>query len=104
MLPKAVIPDLTKHLERTKALHRIFTERGYGEVELLYALERKSTNANYEWGWQYVFPAKNVSTDPRSGTRRRHHIHESTLQRAVKKAIQLAGITEHAGDPRQESG
>ncbi len=48
VLPKAVIPDLTKHLERTEALHRIFAERGYGEVELLYALERKSPNAKYE--------------------------------------------------------
>ena len=97
VLPEAVIPGLTKHLERTKALHQLFTERGYGEVELPYALERKYPNAKYEWGWQYVFPAKKASTDPRSGARRRHHIHESTLQRAVKKAIQLAGITKHAG-------
>jgi len=66
VLPETVIPDLTKHLERMKALHRIFTERGYGEVELPYALERKYPNAKYEWGWQYVFPAKNVSIDPRS--------------------------------------
>ncbi|MEW5814588.1 MAG: tyrosine-type recombinase/integrase, partial [Spirochaetota bacterium] len=51
----------------------------------------------YEWGWQYVFPAKNISTDPRSGARRRHHIHESTLQRAVKEAMRLAGINKHAG-------
>ncbi|MBD3270285.1 integron integrase [Candidatus Peregrinibacteria bacterium] len=97
VLPEAVIPDLTRHLKRTKALHQVFTERGYGEVELPYALERKYPNAKYEWAWQYVFPAKNVSTDPRSGARRRHHIHESTLQRAVKKAVHLAGITKHAG-------
>ena len=44
-----------------------------------------------------MFPAKNVSTDPRSGTRRRHHVHESTLQRAVKEAVRLAGINKHAG-------
>ena len=97
VLPETVIPDLTKHLERIRALHHIFTERGYGEVELPYALERKYPNAKYEWGWQYVFPAKSVSIDPRSGARRRHHIHESTLQRAVKKAVQLAGITKPAG-------
>ena len=97
VLPESVIPDLKKHLEKTKALHQIFTARGYGEVELPYALDRKYPNAKYEWGWQYVFPAKNVSTDPRSGARRRHHIHESTLQRAVKKAVVLAGITKHAG-------
>lgn len=97
VLPESVIPDLTKHLERTKALHQVFTARGYGEVELPYALERKYPNAKYEWGWQYVFPAKDVSTDPRSGARRRHHVHESTLQRAMKNAIKLAGITKHAG-------
>jgi integron integrase len=97
VLPETVIPDLTKHLERTKALHQLFTARGYGEVELPYALERKCPNAKYEWGWQYVFPARKVSTDPRSGARRRHHVHESTLQRAVKKAIKLAEITKRAG-------
>ena len=52
VLPEAVIPDLKKHLEKTKALHEVFTERGYGEVELPYALERKYPNAKYEWGWQ----------------------------------------------------
>jgi integron integrase len=57
VLPEAVIPDLQKHLKRTKALHEVFTERGFGEVELPYALERKYPNAKYEWGWQYVFPA-----------------------------------------------
>ncbi|MBW8036316.1 MAG: integron integrase [Planctomycetes bacterium] len=97
VLPESVIPDLKKHLEKTKALHQVFSARGYGEVELPYALDRKYPNAKYEWGWQYVFPAKDVSADPRSGARRRHHIHESTLQRAVKKAIMLAGITKHAG-------
>ncbi|MBA7590540.1 Tyrosine recombinase XerC [subsurface metagenome] len=74
----------------------MFSKRGYGEVELPYALERKYPNAKYEWGWQYVFPAKNTSTDLRSGARRRHHIHESTLQRAVKGAVRLAGITKQA--------
>ncbi len=74
----------------------MFSKRGYGEVELPYALQRKYPNAKYEWGWQYVFPAKNISTDPRSGARSRHHIHESTLQRAVKGAVRLAGITKQA--------
>ena len=86
VLPESVIPDLTKHLERTKALHQAFTARRYGEVP--YALEHKYPNAKYEWGWQYVFPAKYVSTDPRSGARRRHQVYESTLQRAAKKSDQ----------------
>jgi site-specific recombinase XerD len=97
VLPESVIPDLKKHLEKTKALHQVFTARGCGEVELPYALDRKYPNAKYEWGWQYVFPAKDASADPHSGARRRHLIHESTLQRAVKKATMLAGITKHAG-------
>ena len=55
-----------------KKLH-IFLKHGYGEVELPYALESKQTNAKNEWCWQYVFPAKNVSTCPRTVARRRHH-------------------------------
>ena len=96
MLPESVIPELKKHLKRIKALHQEFLRRGYGEVELPYALERKYPNAKYEWGWQYVFPAKTISTDPRSGVRRRHYIHESSLQREEKKAMGLAGINKHA--------
>ncbi len=80
MLSESVIPDLTKHLERTKALHPVSAARCYGEVELPCALEPKYPNAKYEEGWQYVFPAKKVSTDLRSGARRRHHVHESALQ------------------------
>ena len=85
ILVESVVPVLNEHLIRVEALHKDFLGRGYGEVELPYALERKYPNAKYEWGWQYVFPAKNISTDPRSGIKRRHHIHESNLQKAVKK-------------------
>ena len=66
-------------------------------MELPYALERKYPNAKHEWVWQYVFPAKSISTDPRTGARRRHHVHESTLQRAVKEAVRLAEISKHVG-------
>ncbi len=76
---------------------RIFSRRGYGDVELPYALIRKYPNAGQEWAWQYVFPARNISTDPRTGTRRRHHIHESVLQRAVKRAVTLSGIAKSVG-------
>jgi integrase len=74
-------------------LHRNDLAKGYGSVSLPYALERKYPKANKEFGWQYVFPAKTLSKDPRSGKIRRHHIHESSLQKAVKNAVQLAGIT-----------
>ncbi len=97
VLAETVIPLLEEHLIRIKALHKDFLGRGFGEVELPYALERKYPNAKYEWGWQYVFPAKTVSTDPRSKVRRRHHVHESSLQKAVKNAVRLSGISKNVG-------
>ena len=66
---------------------------GYGEVYLPYALDRKYPKADREWIWQYVFPAKQRSVDPRSGVVRRHHLDDSYLQRSLKKAAQQAGIT-----------
>ena len=63
---------------------------------LPYALEKKYPNAAKEWGWQYVFPADALSRDPRSGVVRRRHIHESTLQKAVKQAVRQAGIVKKA--------
>jgi site-specific recombinase XerD len=68
----------------------------YGSVYLPYALERKYPNAAREWGWQYVFPADTLSRNPRSGVVRRHHIHESTLQKAVKQAVRQSGIVKKA--------
>lgn len=65
---------------------------GYGAVYLPYALEKKYPNAAREWGWQYVFPARGLSLDPRSGVTRRHHVDEKSLQRAVRRAAQQAGI------------
>jgi site-specific recombinase XerD len=64
----------------------------YGAVYLPYALERKYPNAEREWIWQYVFPANRLSVDPRSGAVRRHHIHESSLQKAVRVAARATGI------------
>jgi integron integrase len=97
VLPESLAPELTKHLVRVKALHEDFCKRGLGGVELPYALERKYPRAGREWAWQYVFPARNVSSDPRSGARRRHHVHESVPQRAVRRAVRLAGISRPVG-------
>jgi integron integrase len=93
VLPESLKPVLREHLDRVKLVHKKDLAKGYGQVYLPYALERKYPNANREWGWQYVFPAKGLSEDPRTGEVRRHHIHENSLQKAVKNAVRLVGIT-----------
>lgn len=92
VLPHNLRDQLQAHLERIKLLHQNDLSAGYGRVYLPYALERKYPNASTEWGWQYAFPAKTLSSDPRSGAMRRHHMHEHTLQKVVKDASRLAGI------------
>jgi integrase len=69
---------------------------GYGETWLPFALSRKYPQAGREWAWQYAFPSAHLSRDPRSGKTRRHHVNETGLQRAVKQAVRLAGITKAA--------
>jgi len=96
VLPVTAIEPLRVHLQTVRALHRQDLANGLGRVWLPQALERKYPNAAREWGWQYVFPAADVSTDPRSGTVRRHHVHESLLQRAIKAATRRAGIAKPA--------
>jgi integrase len=92
MLPATLAEPLQAHLERVKALHAADLAEGLGEVWLPDALAAKYLNAPPEWGWQYVFPARSLPVDPRSGKRRRHHMDEKALQRAVRKAAQEAGI------------
>jgi len=71
-------------------------QKGKASVYMPDALERKYPNAATEWGWQYIFPSGSYSIDPRSGKERRHHVDEKLLQRAMKKAVQAAGITKPA--------
>ncbi|HNV89126.1 MAG TPA: integron integrase [Methylotenera sp.] len=96
MLPKMAIEPLRGHLLQVKHLHEQDLASGGGEVFLPYALERKYPNAGKEWGWQYVFPSTTLSTDPRSGKVRRHHLADETIQRAIKAACRRAGITKPA--------
>jgi integron integrase len=96
MLPAAVKEPLAKHLELIKRQHQRDLERGLGQVALPNALERKYPNAGKEWGWQWVFPATSHYTDRVTGERRRHHLHESVLQKAVKEAVQKAGVPKPA--------
>jgi integron integrase len=92
MLPQAIEPPLQRHLARVKLLHEADVLEGYGEVYLPYAFDRKDPSAAKSWLWQYVFPAAKRSIDPRSGVERRHHVAATVLQKAVKNALDQAGI------------
>jgi integron integrase len=92
-LPTGLKPELRAHLDWRRHLYEEDRKRKMHEVELPDALARKYPKALYEWGWQYVFPADDFSTDPRSGHVRRHHLHEIRIQRAVKRASRQAGLT-----------
>ena len=96
LLPERLCRPLQAHLARIKELHRQDLGRGGGAVYLPSALHRKYRGAARQWAWQYVFPASNLSLDPRSGERRRHHICEKNLQNAVKEAIRAAGLAKAA--------
>jgi integron integrase len=90
--PATVIPFLKGHLAKVKATHQNDLEKGCGAVYLPHALARKYPNAAKEWGWQYVFPANALSTDPRGNVVRRHHIDPSVINKAIKEAVRKAGL------------
>jgi len=92
ILPNSLIKPLRVQLATAKQLHEQDLADGYGAVYLPYALERKCPHASKEWIWQFIFPATQRSQDPRSGAIRRHHLHENTVQKAVKKAAAGASI------------
>ena len=95
-LPQRLRVPLAYAVERVRVLHAHDLAEGIGEAWLPHALARKYPNAGYALGWQYVFPSQRRSTDPRSGRLRRHHVDESVLQRAVKRAREQAGIVKPA--------
>ena len=92
MLPRTIQPLLKRHLQKVKAIHESDLKEGFGAVHLPFALHKKYPNADKLWMWQFVFPSKHRSTDPRTGIVRRHHLNESVLQRAVQTAVRKAGI------------
>ena len=96
MLPAKLKQPLMRHLQKVKILHEEDLAAGYGEVFLPYALARKYPNAPRHWAWQYVFPSATRSVDPRSGKKRRHHLSDSAVQKAVKGAVRRAGIVKNA--------
>jgi integron integrase len=96
MLPETLIRGIQEHLAKRRLLYEDDSAKNMAGVFLPDALARKYPNAAAEWAWQYVFPSGSYSVDPRSGRERRHHIDEKLLQRAVKKAVALSGITKLA--------
>jgi len=96
IFPQPLIEPLRHHLAQIRLQHEADVRLGSGSVYLPYALERKYPKAATEWVWQYIFPASKLSVDPRSGEQRRHHASEDRLQKAVKRAMQGAGIEKRA--------
>jgi len=115
--PATLTPLLQNHLARVKTLHQQDLPQGHGEVYLPHALARTYPNTAKERGWlstscaspsgrkrpvslpekrwQYVFPARDISVDPRSGGTRRHHVDPSVVNKAIKVAVRRAGLTKH---------
>jgi integron integrase len=96
MLARAVKPALAAHLASVKRLHDRDLASGHGAVALPDALRLKYPNAAKEWAWQWVFPATRQYVDAATGERRRHHLHETVVQRAIRAAARAAGITRPA--------
>jgi integron integrase len=95
-LPRALVAALQEQLAFARELHDRDLALGFGETRLPAALARKYPAAPREWGWQYVFPASSRYADRAGRTQRRHHYHESAVQRAVKAAVRAARITKPA--------
>jgi integron integrase len=96
VLPQTLQPALCDQLIATRQRHRLDLEQGAGWVELPDAYARKSPKAGREWPWQWVFPATRHYIHPETGQRRRHHLHQSVLQREVKSAVRSSGIAKRA--------
>ena len=96
MLPAALKPDLAAYLKTVRARHDAELARGGGDVHLPDAIRIKYPGAAKSWAWQYVFPAGRESADPRSGEFRRHHLPETAVQRAVKRAVEGADVAKLA--------
>jgi integron integrase len=95
-LPDELLVPLKRHLQSVKLIHDKDLMDGFGSVHLPYALTRKYPAAAGQWAWQYLFPARRRGKDPRSGREGRHHVDESSVQRAVKLAVRKAGIDKPA--------
>ena len=96
VLPGRLIDPLRGHLERVAQAYETDMRNGAGLVALPNALARKYPHASRDWAWQWVFPASRQYDDPVTGERRRHHVHETVLQRAFHAAVRRAGVPKPA--------
>lgn len=96
VMPEKLIEPLKQQLSESKVIHQRDLRRGLGKVELPFALAQKYKNAECEFKWQYVFPSKTLSQNPRTGAIGRHHLNESSLQKAFKNALCETKIEKHA--------
>jgi len=96
LLPASIRSDLAAHLATIRAQHQRDLARGAGSVELPHALDRKYPRAAWEWGWQWIFPAARHYIDRQTGRRRRHHLHETVVQKAIKDAVKATCISKRA--------
>ena len=96
LLPGAVVERLMSHLASVRRIHEADLQDGFGRVLLPQALGRKYPSAAIEWGWQWVFPQHNRWSDPASGEQARHHLDPSLIQKAMRRAVQAAGINKPA--------
>lgn len=96
LLPRKAVNSLQEQIEHSRVLHNMAMDKGVCFVHLPHALAKKYPNAGKELAWQYIFASNQLSKDPRTGNYGRHHIHERSVQVAVKQAIQKAGVNKHA--------
>jgi integron integrase len=96
VLPESLVPTLTVHLERLRKLHADDRAAAIAGVWLPEGLARKYQNAGETWEWQWLFPSRELSVDPASGVRRRHHVLDGTFQNAIREAGRAAGINKRA--------
>jgi integron integrase len=96
VLPASVIDPLQAHLVFIKRQHDSDLSAGFGSVYLPGALDKKHPSAATEWKWQYIFPSSTLSVDPGSKIKRRHHLHDTAMQKAMRQAVMRAGITKKA--------
>ena len=96
MLPESLVDDLKEQVEKTERIHTKDLAAGFGSVEMPHSLAKKYPGDAYSVAWQFVFQGANISTCPRTGERRRHHVYPTSIQRAVRNAVKRAGIKKKA--------